>query len=332
MRSHHVNISPPTARLKKSVMTNRRSSWLTVFRWSIAVLVLLAIGYTVRNVANQFKAHDFQLASIDYPILALSIVCYILAMLLSCCFWKLVLKRFGCHPSWNRTLLAFFLSQLGKYVPGKALVIVIRTDAIRDSQTGAGLAAASVFVETLTWIFVGSVIACLLTAIQFSQHPAMLWTAAILAGMAGVVTLPPVFRYLAIRLTRTTDPQVFAQLDFGTMAQGWLLMSLGWCLNGLSLWLVLFSLPHTDITLTDYPLCLACVSLATVAGFASLLPGGIGVRELVLIPLLGPRFGSATAVIAAVLIRIVWLSAELFTTGIIYLTSRPQPTNPRLSD
>jgi uncharacterized membrane protein YbhN (UPF0104 family) len=55
-----------------------------------------------------------------------------------------------------------------------------------------------------------------------------------------------------------------------------------------------------------------------VAGFVSLLPGGIGVRELVMIPLLGARFGSVTAVVAAVVIRLVWLTAELVTSGIIY--------------
>ena len=99
-------------------------------------------------------------------------------------------------------------------------------------------------------------------------------------------------------------------------------MTLGWCLNGLSLWLVLRGLPGIDIAWSDYPLTLACVSLATVAGFVSLLPGGIGVRELVMIPLLGARFGSVNAIVAAVVIRIVWLVAELATSGLIYLLRR----------
>jgi uncharacterized membrane protein YbhN (UPF0104 family) len=95
-------------------------------------------------------------------------------------------------------------------------------------------------------------------------------------------------------------------------------MALGWCLNGLSLWLVLKGLPGTDVQLSDFPLALACVSLATVAGFVSLLPGGIGVREMVLIPLLSTRFDPITAIVAAIVIRLVWLAAELATSGIIY--------------
>jgi uncharacterized membrane protein YbhN (UPF0104 family) len=103
------------------------------------------------------------------------------------------------------------------------------------------------------------------------------------------------------------------------MSFGWAVMTLGWCLNGFSLWMVLRGFPGAEVTLSDYPLTLACVTLATVAGFVSLLPGGIGVRELVMIPLLGARFGPVTAIVAAVVIRIVWLAAELLTSAIIYV-------------
>jgi uncharacterized membrane protein YbhN (UPF0104 family) len=53
-----------------------------------------------------------------------------------------------------------------------------------------------------------------------------------------------------------------------------------------------------------------------------LLPGGLGVRELVMIPLLGTRYGTVTAVLAAVVIRLVWLITELLSTCIIYIHSR----------
>ena len=85
---------------------------------------------------------------------------------------------------------------------------------------------------------------------------------------------------------------------------------------------MLRGLPDTNIIWADYPLALACISLATVAGFVSLLPGGIGVRELVLFPLLEPRFGPVNAIVAIVVIRIVWLTAELMTSGTIYLLRR----------
>ena len=218
----------------------------------------------------------------------------------------------------------FFASQLGKYIPGKAMVVVIRTDLIRNEKVRTAPAAASVFVETLTWIFVGSLIGGTLVVICFPDQQWLKLAAIAMACMAGMLTWPSVFQWIASRLTRTSHPSenFFAGLNLGTMGFGWFIMSIGWALNGLSLWLVLKGLPGLNVTMADYGLALTCVTLATVAGFVSLLPGGLGVRELVMIPLLGARFDPATAIIAAVAIRLVWLFAELMTSGNIYLVRR----------
>ena len=301
------------------------SSWLRWFRYLVAILVLVAIFYTVNSSANQISAQDFKLAEIELGKICLAICSYIGALTFSCTFWKLALKALNCDANWTKTLFAFFASQLGKYVPGKAMVVVVRTDLIRGQKADAIPAAASVFVETLTWIFVGSVIACVLIVINFHDQVALQWTAILLAVAAGTLTAPPVFRALAAKLTKS-NPSVFKNLGFSTIATGWGLMTAGWCLNALSLYLVIGGLPDTNICWADFPLTLACVTLATVAGFVSLLPGGLGVRELVMIPLLGPRFGVPTAIIAAILIRLVWIFAELFSSGIIYLLLRFRST------
>jgi len=221
--------------------------------------------------------------------------------------------------------MAFFASQLGKYVPGKALVVLIRTDWIRGPEVRVFPAAASVFVETLTWIFVGSAMASLLMALHYHQQLPLLIAAGTITGITGLLTWPPIFRRLAMRFPGgrlASEATEFQGFGFSTIGLGWLLMGIGWCLNGLSLWLVLKGLPSGDIIWADYPLALVCVTLATVAGFVSLLPGGLGVRELVLIPMLGSRLGTANAIIAAVLIRIIWLAAELVSFAIIYIVNR----------
>jgi glycosyltransferase 2 family protein len=59
-----------------------------------------------------------------------------------------------------------------------------------------------------------------------------------------------------------------------------------------------------------------------VTGFLSLLPGGIGVRDALLMQLLAPLCGDANALIAAVLVRLVWLVSELAACGILYVGAR----------
>ena len=58
---------------------------------------------------------------------------------------------------------------------------------------------------------------------------------------------------------------------------------------------------------------IASVALATVAGFVvAVLPGGLGVREGVLMSALAPALGSDRAVVAALVLRLVWVVAELW--------------------
>lgn len=299
-----------------------------MFRWLIAASVVLAIAYTGYKTSDQLHSSDFNFRDVNWWWCVASIAIYISAMSLSWMFWHRVLSALGQSVPRSQTLLAFFASQLGKYVPGKALVVIIRTDLVRGfAQTRP--AAASVFVETLTWLFVGSAIGCGLLTFQFREQTWLLAAAAGLTLVAGALTSPPVFRRVAERLgvareseVRSNGKSILSGLDWPTMGFGWLVMSLGWCLNGFSLWLVLKGIGAEGLSLNDFPLTLACVCLATVAGFVSLLPGGLGVRELVMIPLLGARFGTVTAVVAAILIRLVWLAAELLTSAIIYGSRR----------
>ncbi len=298
-----------------------RLKWLLLFRLLVALAVILAIGYTVAKTSQQLDESDFDFRSVKFGYWLTAIAVYVGAMTCAWMFWHRVLLALGQHASRSKTLLAFFASQLGKYVPGKAMVVVIRTDMVRSDQVRTAPAAASVFIETLTWLFVGSVIGCLLLMFLFRDQTVLLIAAAVFALLAGSLTSPPVFRRIASRMNVAQGPdanQILRGLTLPTMAFGWGAMTIGWCLNGLSLWLVLYGIGGTEITWADYPLTLACVCLATVAGFVSLLPGGLGVRELVMIPMLGVRFGSVTAVVAAIIIRLVWLSAELLTSGIIY--------------
>ena len=69
-------------------------------------------------------------------------------------------------------------------------------------------------------------------------------------------------------------------------------------------------------------LCIATASLAFVIGFLSMLPGGAGVRELVVTVLLAPIVGYAPALAAAVLYRITNLVAELAMAGLTSVASR----------
>jgi uncharacterized membrane protein YbhN (UPF0104 family) len=216
------------------------------------------------------------------------------------------------------------------------MVVVIRAGLISNHKIRPGMAAASVFLETLTMMTVGAAISAAILAMVFRDQALLFWLAVILALVAGLPTLPPIFKRL-VRLVPMgrSDPktmEMLERLNYRHHLFGWFTMALGWCLMGLSLWAVLKAMGIEGINpLTDLPRYTACVALAMVSGFLSLVPGGAVVRELVLTQLLVPHLWEvapfigveAAALVAAVAIRLVWLLSELIISGLLFL-KRPR--------
>ncbi len=304
-----------------------KAHYLRYFRFAIAGLVVAALGWTIFSALSQFREQPISVWEVDWLRLLFAIAIYVATMSCSWLFWHLVLRDLGQTPKMSISFFAFLTSQLGKYVPGKAMVVILRTDIV--SRNGAKVAptAASVFIETLTWLFVGSVIGGLLLLVQLRDYPVLQTASVVMILVAGAITWPTIFNRIATRIRPRRDeagdlvPEGYL-VRLQTMLRGWLIMSISWMLNAFTLWLVISALPHSGIGLHHYSLTLATVTLATVGGFVSLLPGGIGVRELVMIPLLGSEFGSVIAIVAAITVRFVWLAAELISSGIMGLVVR----------
>lgn len=296
------------------------------FRVAILALVAVGIWRTVEKAIVDLQGKGFSFGQIQPWWLVAAGGIYLAAMLPCWLFWHRTLLAMGQRPTRLESLRAFYIGHLGKYVPGKALVVILRTTLIRSSRVDTTVAATSVFVETLTMMAVGAAMAAAILGFLFREHLGLCVLAIALAVLAGVPTLPPIFRRL-VRLVgvKKFNPQIdhaLAGLDFRLMAIGWLTVAAGWCVFGFSLWAVLMSVPTltaAPVTLLDWPLLTACVALALVAGFLSLLPGGIGIREYVVMTLLAGPFGPGAAAVSAVLLRLVWLLAEVLLAGILYV-------------
>ncbi len=73
--------------------------------------------------------------------------------------------------------------------------------------------------------------------------------------------------------------------------------------------------------------CVAACALSVVAGFVSLLPGGAGVRELVLMVLLIPIVGNAAGLIVAIVHRMATIIGELAIAGLSLFAEWSYKTN-----
>ena len=309
-----------------------RKKWLIrALKLLILVLVVWAVWGTLVDAWGQLHAGE-QPWHFRPGWAVTAAALYLIGLLPAAIFWYRVLRSLGQDARFGETVRAHLVGHLGKYVPGKAMVVIIRTGLVRGRRVNTAVAAASVFFETLTMMAVGAFLAAAILAVVYRGHALIFWGAVGLMVVAGLPTLPPVFKRLAKMVgVGRSDPAVVEKMErlgFGTLFTGWVLMALGWFLLGLSYWATLraMDIPGLD-PIGELPRYTASVSLAMVGGFLLLVsPGGIGVREFFLTVLITPYLESLpgvaspdlTALASAALLRLVWLGTELLIAGILY--------------
>ena len=149
----------------------------------------------------------------------------------------------------------------------------------------------------------------------------------------GAVIVPPVFNHVVHHLSlpfREKD-SALPRIRFAYMVEGLLIISLGWLLLGLSMGATLHGILGAELTWSPEFLArlAAIMGLSYVAGFVILFaPSGLGVREFFLTLFLTPELvrlcsmdedqGRGSAVLAVLVLRLVWTAAELVLVGLLY--------------
>ena len=179
------------------------STWLTPGRrkWLFLAVNLLIVAIIAWFVRGTIRGAMEQLGSRWRDLspwwLAASGVLYLLGLLPEGLFWHRALTALGQRTGLGETLRAYYIGHLGKYVPGKAMVVVLRTGLIHSRGVDTSLVVASVFLEALTMMAVGACIATPILAVWVSDDPRLLAAAVVMMVLAGLPTLPPVFSRLA---------------------------------------------------------------------------------------------------------------------------------------
>lgn len=260
---------------------------------------------------------------------------YAIGMLPAAWFWRACLLRLDQPAPAGLTLYAYCLGHLGKYFPGKAMVIVLRVGVLAPLRVLKVATTLTIFMETLTMMAVGSALAAIcLYALRLDWR----WTvlACGLMLLTFLPTLPPLLREVLRRTQRSVAPALMkvwlGRIDWTLLGSGWLAMTLTWIANGLSLYCVLRASPSAEFAAVQWSTIalssLGACAMAVVLGFVSFLPGGAGVREVVLSTMLTPMVGPIAALAAAVWIRVVWLMTELMMVLILRTAMLSQLARP----
>jgi len=301
--------------------------WLKRWGWPIfkGVLALAILAGVAWQFARDLRRTELNTLEFRWPWLALSAVTYVTALGFSALFWFRLLRIFGQHPTALPILRAYYIGQLGKYVPGKAWALLLRGGLVHGPQVHFGAAVLTAFYEVLTTMATGALVAAIVFVFQppptegLEWHP--LYTGLLLLGLLGLPLLPGVFNLLTARLARRfpmIDSLQTPKMTMKVLAEGVLTTALGWGLFGVSLWTALAAvLPEVpDLTLDLWLQLVGSIGLSYVAGFLVLVvPGGVGVREYFLSRLLAFVGPLALIDLAVLLMRLAWTTAELLAAG-----------------
>ena len=302
----------------------------------VALIIIGAVSWTFAGLLDSPALRDREFR-IRWHYLVPAGLLYLLCHTLWGTFWVQLLWGQGVCISWFAGVRIYFVSQFGKYVPGKAWVILLRVALLRGKGIPPSVIAVTGTYETLTNMAAGAVVGvCFLPwaglGFEFSSTKGF--------ALIGLCSVPIVLVLMnrlgrrVIRKYRGPDARPLPAPTVGLLMRGFAQALVGWCLLAISLWLTVCGV-GAEPTPIDANLLLqdlSAVAISYVTGFAALiLPGGFGAREEVLKTMLVGQLarseGTAAepvAALVAVTLRIVWTIFEVVFALALWKLAKPR--------
>jgi glycosyltransferase 2 family protein len=281
-------------RLGATVAERATERRVRVLAQLLLVAAAIFIGLKVRSL---WHGNHVDLANVDWLALAGSFVLATVGTAAGALIWLVILDGLGVKPRLRWTGL-FFQAQLGKYIPGSIWQYAGRAAVARANGIPVGPVGVSLGVEFVAAaIAAGSMAGFLLG-----------WWGALIIAAVGVVLVAG---------RRPTQSRLPA---FVTTTATLLYLPV-WLLLGTSFWLCARGL--VAVPVHDLALYVGAFSVAWLAGLLAIYaPGGLGVREAVLVALLHGRIGAADALVVAAASRLMLILADVLLAGISTVTLR----------
>lgn len=259
------------------------------------LLALAGAGFVVLKIAEHSAQIDLShLGSASWAGLVLLVVGYGSCNALLARAWWQLLKHLELPVPWPQALKIYGLSQINKYIPGNVFHLAGRQALGMSAGMPARPLAQSALWELAMLAALGLLYGALATPLGWSRMPVLasvvVWASLLACGYAALHRLGT--RPLALALV---------------WQAAFLMMS------GTVFTLVLLMSGHTSaVAYSALPAVCGAYVLAWLAGLVSPgAPAGVGVREVVLLLVLGGLFAPVDLLVAVVLGRAVTASGDL---------------------
>ncbi|MGB9629470.1 MAG: lysylphosphatidylglycerol synthase transmembrane domain-containing protein [Thermodesulfobacteriota bacterium] len=247
---------------------------------------------------------------------------FVLSYFIQIGVWYLLTVKLGIHLSPSETLTAWFYSQMGKYLPGKVWLIVGRFYFYTSRGKSKKAISLALYFETMTLLIAGGLL-FVISLFFFKEmgqlYSARSWGWVLFLFLLVLLSLHPKMlqKILNWILLRLNQEPISLSISYSDILWVLGLSILSWVIGGVGFYLFVDSILPSSFG--NFLFLTGALAISHILGlFAIIVPGGLGVREGVLVYLLSWIMPNSVAVILSVLTRLWMTLIEIGLIGVIY--------------
>jgi len=313
--------------------------WLKWIRNASSVLLVAVSVYYLACTAFSYTGEiNWRSNHLNWQSLLVSFALSLLSIGLGAIVWYLIIcslgSRLSIWSSWNVQVT----SNLAKYIPGYAWQILGKAYLTQRYRVPSAVVILGIIIE-LAGLFLTGVLMALLSlpealvkGTDLTKHyevqiQNLITTRPVLLVIISLIVLfIPYYFHFIIHFLKLRAEHIRIRISFYWASLAVYLVA--WLFHGLTLQTLISAIgePIDGIsTLTTFIMAISYI----VSLLALFVPGGIGVREGVLVYFLAGSVSGGAAVMVAVMMRIIQILSELSAYGLSKLVSLSRKAIPR---
>jgi uncharacterized membrane protein YbhN (UPF0104 family) len=291
---------------------------LAASRWVKLGLLAITLGFCAYGLYAEradMAAALHRLAWYSVAGAAVAVVAGLGCMMLA---WRTLLADLGSPLPLRAAARILFIAQLGKYVPGSVWAMAAQVEMARGHEVPRRRSASATVVAMLVTLATGLLVAAVALPLSSGAAARQYWWALALAPPALIALYPPVMGWgldRALRLARRPPLERRISGSGVLRAAAWSLA--GWAFFSVHSWLLVAGVTGKGVSVL--PIAAGAYALAWTVGFVLIpFPGGVGPRELALIAALAPVMPRGSAIVVAIVSRLVMTIGDLVWAAVAF--------------
>lgn len=289
-----------------------KSKLITIAKYTWGIVIALAVIYFI---FNNYATAQIYFQQINTKQFALSVTCQIIARIFLIDLIRQSVVRVNWKPEYGNFFSLISISQLGKYVPGGVWQFVARFGAYKENNISNKELGKSFLIENI-WMVSGAFFTGLFF-ILINNPEVILDKYGIFLNKQIHIILAIgclLFFYISIFVT---EYKLYPASIYKVLTRSFRLLitqAIMWFFLGTSFFVLL-----SGIGVNEFFYTIGAYTLSFLAGYVAIFaPGGIGVREVVLVFLFSPFFKPDQIGVYAIIHRLLYTLVEFMFAAIAY--------------